>query len=515
MARAKRPVGTKPDTKKDNAKFSSKETDWDKGISVYAKDYIKLITRDLNNNLQQANKFLTKYTKDDIAKYLSDPKTHEKNLRNAVIYVYGASSHFRRLIQYFVGLSDLSYIVEPYKIDTQTANERTMRIQYRKTLKALSSMNIKTQLPKILTVCLREDVFYATLWTSNDSIIIQQLPSDYCQITTIEGNVPNVTFDFSYFGAGQNVRYLEFYPPEFKTKYEIYKKEGTKSRWMELDSPNSFAIKCNSDILDYAIPPFAGILREIYEIEDYKGLKLAKTALENYAMLWMKLPMDDEGRWILDYDKAKSFWRNLDSVLPEEVGSVLSPMDIEKISFDHSNTGDIDTIGESEQALYTAAGVSSLLFNNSKASANALLLSIKADQAITYGIVKSIGDALNRFIQMQPYGKNFIVNFLDVSPFNRAEVGDAYLKAASYGLPTISAYAASQGIGQAELDSMSFLENKVLDLHSLFQPLRNSAQMSGGADEGEGATEEGGAPPKPATALTDSGEQSREDGDDW
>ena len=190
-------------------------------------------------------------------------------------------------------------------------------------------------------------------------------------------------------------------------------------------------------------------------------------------------------------------------------------MDIGKISFDHSNTGDIDTIGESEQALYTAAGVSSLLFNNSKASANALLLSIKADQAITYGIVKSIGDALNRFIQMQPYGKNFIVNFLDVSPFNRAEVGDAYLKAASYGLPTISAYAASQGIGQAELDSMSFLENNVLDLHSLFQPLRNSAQMSGGADEGEGATEEGGAPPKPATALTDSGEQSREDGDDW
>ena len=302
MARAKRPVGTKPDTKKDDAKFSSKETDWDKGISVYAKDYIKLITRDLNNNLQQANKFLTKYTKDDIAKYLSDPKTHEKNLRNAVIYVYGASSHFRRLIQYFVGLSDLSYIVEPYKIDTQTANERTMRIQYRKTLKALSSMNIKTQLPKILTVCLREDVFYATLWTSNDSIIIQQLPSDYCQITTIEGNVPNVTFDFSYFGSGQNERYLEFYPPEFKAKYEIYKKEGTKSRWMELDSPNSFAIKCNSDILDYAIPPFAGILREIYEIEDYKGLKLAKTALENYAMLWMKLPMDEEGRWILDYD---------------------------------------------------------------------------------------------------------------------------------------------------------------------------------------------------------------------
>ena len=67
---------------------------------------------------------------------------------------------------------------------------------------------------------------------------------------------------------------------------------------------------------------------------------------------------------------------------------------------------------------------------------------------MTYGIVKSIEDMVNRYIQSLPYGKNFRVNFLDVSPFNRKEVGDAYLKAASYGLPTISAYAASQGIGQ-------------------------------------------------------------------
>ena len=46
----------------------------------------------------------------------------------------------------------------------------------------------------------------------------------------------------------------------------------------------SFAVKYNTDILNYAIPPFAGILREIYDIEDYKALKLTKTELENYAI---------------------------------------------------------------------------------------------------------------------------------------------------------------------------------------------------------------------------------------
>lgn len=480
------------------------------GISSKFAILNKLITRDLNNNTNRPTFSL--FTKDNITTYLSNPYTYEKQLRKAVVYIYGASPHFRRLIQYFVGLSDLSYIVEPYRIDPKKANIKTVNNNYRKVLNMLSSMSIKTQFPKILTVCLREDVFYGTAWITADNITIQQLPSDYCQISSVEGNVPNVTFDFSYFDAHGNL--LDYYPNEFKTKYNVYKK-NRMSRWIELDSPTSFAIKCNADILDYAIPPFAGILREIYELEDYRQLKLTKTALENYAMLAMKLPMSDDGSWGIDLDKAKEFWRNLDAVLPEEVGSVLTPMPIDKISFERTHTGDTDTISSAEQNLFTAAGVSSLLFNNEKASANALLLSIKADQSITYGIVKGIEDAVNRIIQAQSYGKNFRVNFLDVSPFNRKEAGDAYLKAASYGLPTISAYAASQGIGQAELDCMSFLEGRVLGLQDLFRPIQSSSQMSSSDVDSNAATDEGGAPTKDISELSDSGEQSSEDKDDW
>lgn len=475
------------------------------GISSKFAQLNKLITRDLNNNTNTPTFSL--YSKDDIQTYLSNPYTYEKQLRKAVTYIYGASSHFRRLIQYFVGLSDLAYVVEPYKIDPKKANTKTVNNNYRKVLNILSSMNIKTQLPKVLTVCLREDVFYGTLWVTNDSVTIQQLPSDYCSISTIEGNVPNVTFDFSYFDS--NSALLEYYPAEFQTKYRQYQ-ANRMTRWIELDSPTSFAIKCNSDILDYALPPFAGLLRELYDIEDYKQMKETKTALENYAMLTMKLPMEKDGTWGIDLPKAKEFWRNLDSVLPDEVGSVLSPMDIDKISFEKSNTGDTDTVSEAEQHMFSAAGVSSLLFNNEKASSNALLLSIKADQAITYGIVKSIQDAINRFLQSQGYGKNFKVNFLNISQYNAKEAGDAYLKAASYGMPTISYYCASQGLGQAELDSMSFLETEVLGLQDMFRPLQSSSQISSSDLNSSAATDEGGAPKKEIGEVSDSRETNSE-----
>ena len=332
------------------------------GISSKFSLLNKLITRDLNNNTNSPTFY--KYSKDEIALYLSNPYKYEKQLRQAVIYIYGASPHFRRVIQYFVGLSDLSYIVEPYKIDPKTANVRITNNNYRKVLNMLSSMHIKTQLPKILTVCLREDVFYGTFWVTSDNIVIQQLPSDYCSISTVEDGVPNVTFDFAYFSRHKDL--LDYYPDEFRVKYEQYK-NNRRVRWIELDSPYSFAIKCNSDILDYAMPPFAGILREIYELEEYRDMKLSKTALENYAMLAMTLPLNDDGSWGIDLDKAKDFWRNLDAVLPEEVGSILTPMPIDKISFERSNTSDVDTISDAEQNLFTAAGVSSLLFNNPKA----------------------------------------------------------------------------------------------------------------------------------------------------
>lgn len=463
----------------------------------------KMTTRNLNNEINKPT--FSRYTKDNITLYLTNPYTYESQLRSAVVYIYGASSHFRRLIQYFASLTDLSYVISPYKVDPTKANRQSMNRNYRRVLNMISSINPRTTFANIVTVCLREDVFYATMWVFDDSITIQQLPSDYCKISTVEGNVPNVTFDFSYFDSRSEL--LPYYPKEFEEKYNVYKKNRTE-KWIELDSPTSFAVKCNRDILDYSIPPFAGVLREIYDIEDYKQLKLTKTSLENYAMLVMTLGINPDGTWQMNLEKAKEFWMNLDSVLPEEIGSILSPMPIDKISFEKTNTASVNTVAEAEQNLFSAAGVSSLLFNNEKASANALSLSIKADQAITFGIVKGIEDALNRFLQTQSYGKNFKITFLDVSPFNRKEVGDMYLKAAQYGLPTVSMYCASQGLAQTELDSMNFLENDVLMIKELFKPLASSSTMSSSSN---GATDEGGAPQKDASELTESGIQNRED----
>ena len=106
--------------------------------------------------------------------------------------MYGASSHFRRLIQYFVGLSDLSYFILPYGIDASSAKGRFAK-KFLKASDYVSKFDIKRQCKDILTVCLREDVYYCTAREIGNKITFQQLPSDYCKISSMSDNVCNVT----------------------------------------------------------------------------------------------------------------------------------------------------------------------------------------------------------------------------------------------------------------------------------------------------------------------------------
>lgn len=460
----------------------------------------KLTYRDLNEYQTKENFHL--YTKDQITKFLKDPEQNEKELRNAMIYIYNASSHIRRLIQYFATLTDLSYIIAPHGVNYESEDPKKFKQRYRKTIDLLDKAHISSQFADILTVCFREDTYFGTLRESSDGITLQQLPSEFCKITSSEDGVFNVSFDFFYFESRNSL--LPFFSSEFQTKYKEYtgeipsKNKGKK--WIELDSPNSFAIKFNQDTPQYSTPPFAGVLREVYDIEDYKNLRLSRTELENYAMLVMTLGVDNTGNWVMDFDKAKEFWSNLAGVLPPQIGSILTPMKIDKISFDHSGVAEIDRISEAENNLWSAAGVSSMIFNSKITSSNALLTSIKADQALTYRVVKSIEAMLNRFLKSKGYSKHFHVLFLDTSRFNRKEVSDMCFKGCQYGMPLVSMYCASLGLNQSDMMSVNWLEDKVLNITSKFRPLQSSATMSGSS----------GRPTVDAEDLSDSGEASRE-----
>ena len=58
----------------------------------------RLILRDLNG--RNSSPSFSLYSKDQITDFLKDPYTNEANIRKAVVYIYGASSHFPAFLIY-------------------------------------------------------------------------------------------------------------------------------------------------------------------------------------------------------------------------------------------------------------------------------------------------------------------------------------------------------------------------------------------------------------------------------
>lgn len=472
----------------------------------------KLVLKDLRKN-NRDTLFFSKFTKEDIVRYLENPAKNERNLRNASIYLYTASNHYKRLIQYFAKLYLLHYIVIPYNLSDKV-NIKTFQNQYKKVLNLLENMNLKHEFIKVLTIAYREDIFYGYEYSTDESYFIKKLDPDYCTLTSIEDGVYNFAFDFSYFNTRKE-KLLE-YGGEFVTKYYAYKgNPETKSkgnpdlRWQELSSEKTICIKINED-LEFCLPPFTGVLEAIYDIQDYKLLKKNKSENDNYKVLSLKIPINkDSGEFLLDEGIASKFYRMLEGALPDGIGLALSPMDISSFSFQNNSSAERDAVEEATAQMWSSAGVSSLIFNNTSAGSTGLTQSIRADIDIAASVIKQIERWINRKIKNLNFTYKFKIQFLDVTRFNQDDVFDTYLKAGNAGTPVKMALAATLGYSPSDTINMAFLENDVLKMRDTIfgQPLLSSSTMS--PDK-----EDSGGRPKQKT-VDEKGQKTRDtDGND-
>jgi hypothetical protein len=446
----------------------------------------KLVMHDLEKASSKTS-ITVKYTKEQIIRFLDNPKKFQKELRNLSEYLYIVSPNYKRLILYFAGMLRFDYVVEPYDLDIDKSNKEQFKKQYNKVMKSLEIMNIPHEFTKILKHGFKEDIFYGYEYQTDDSYFIQRLDPDLCRIKSIEDGVYNFAFDFSYFKSKEHV---EKYPKEFQDKYKLYLIDKSEYKWQELSSDNTICFKVNEED-QHPIPPFSSIFESVFDIDENKRMRRVKTKMDNYMILTQRIPLDEKkgepNRFLIDIETAMAFHNKASQSLPEEVGLVTSPMPIEAIKMERKNT-DSDNVAEAERNYYNAAGVSQLLFNGDKSSNTALNKSIVTDEEIVFMCLKQFERWLNR--KLKSFNNNkykFRVKFLETTRFNIDNVQDRYLKAAQYGLPVKTALAATLGLTPSGLINMTYLENEILDLPNKFIPLSSSHTTSG--KDGAGAPE--------------------------
>ncbi len=471
------------------------------------RDLARLVKRDLNENETTMYTFSRSFNRDDVQRWITNPQKYEKQLRQVVRFLFFASSHFRRAVLYFATLPLFKYTVEMYGADFKTLDTDVVRKKYIDTVNFLEVMNLEHELSKVSLMCWLEDIFYGYEYRLKDSYFIQMLNPDYCQISSIEDGVFNFQFDFSYFNTRKAE--LDRFDPEFKEKYEIYLSNRRNKRWQELDSNKTICIKINENF-DYSVPPLSGILESLYDIEDFKQLKKARTELDNYLILVFGIPYlkdkDKANNFALSQDKALEFFNMAISYLPDQVGAILSPFErIDAIRVDRSDKV-VDTVAEAERAFYNDAGISQLLFSSQDASGAALTKSVMVDEMLIFKFLKQCERWVNR--KLKNYNKKifFRTHFLELTHMNKNEYIDNLKNAASLGAPVKMRYAVALGLTPSAVLHNEFVENQVFDIANTWVPLSSSYTQSSRQDEG-------GRPKVDEDNLSPEGEKTRERGD--
>lgn len=439
-----------------------------------------------------------KYSREQILTYLKNPRTNYKNLIEASNYLYTVSMLYQRIVEYFATMPTFDYVVSPVgNFDKMNAGKA--KTSYYETVRKLDVMDLRSLGLLAARVAMREGVFYGVEIASDESYFVYKLPYNYCKIVSWEDGCPLFSLDLTFFSNRELLK--DSMPSAIKNAYDAYKKGELRSKWFDVPGDISICIRAD-ETLDYICPPLAGAFTDCYMVEDFKDLAKSKEEIELYKLLSLKVPIDDEGKPKIPEPDMKRYYNQMANQLPDLIGLALNPFALDEVSFDRT-TADRDATLRAERDLWSTVGVSSLLFNNDKASSSALLQSIANDYAYVRPIVKSFERWVNKKLKIEAGTIRYKVIMPDVTIYNRTALADSLRKDMQYGLPCRSLLAAIH-YGFTPLDTLgqAWVENDMLDLNSRFRvPVSANSVSVSEQDAGRPVSEE---------PISDAGEKTRE-----
>lgn len=447
----------------------------------------------------------------EILRMLEDPRRNSKQLIETSRYLSASSSYYMRLMLYMARMTTLDFMVSPNSLDREVIleDEEKFKETYLEALKYIESFNIKHEFGKILLTMVVEDVFYGyerrRTQGGRSISTIQQFPADYCRLTGVSDGNFTFAFDMSYFGY--DVEKLKSFPREFTTMYKNYL--NTNEAWQPVDPRKGVCFKFRED-LDYLFPPFAAIMPDILDHQETKDLLKSKNKLENFKFYQQKIPFKKDARsekdYLINLKSVKMFHDNFKTILPDEIGLVSTPMEIEEYSFEKKNNNLGNAAKEGRDEIFDSAGLPSGLFINSGSkSAVALIKAIQTDEAIMFHVLRQFERFFNNRLAYRFKDYSFKTVFPDLTVYNREDKTDQFLKLAQYGVANKFLVASSIGLSGTDLVGMTTLENDIFGLDELLTPLQSSHTASGGPDKKESGGQE-----VSVSKLSDKGAEQRD-----
>ena len=443
-----------------------------------------------------------------------------KTMREVSDFFYKASGIYSRILRYMAFMYRYDWMVTPYINDEKVKQEKLLDGFY-KSLRTLDNYGVKKNLGEIALKILRFGVYYGYKIPYNNSVVLQELPPNYCRSRFNKGNKPAVEFNMKFFdeqyrNTVQRMKVLDLFPDEFKKGYILYKKgklppefQGDTSGWYLLDPAKTVRFTVNGE--EY--PAFISVIPLIIDLDEAQALDKKKTLQKLLKIVVQKMPLDKNGELIFDVDEAQQLHNNAVQMLSRAIGvdvlTTFADVEVEDM-VDNQASAQTDDLQRVERQVYNEAGVSQMQFNTD--GNIALEKSILNDEATMYNMLLQFEGFLNELLE--PYNTNikkveYKVQLLTTTIYNYKDLSKLYKEQMQIGfskmLPQIAL-----GQSQSSILANAYFENDILDLVNVFIPPLMSSTMNenilnrvkGGnpssetANKSNGSGEEAGRPRK-------------------
>lgn len=494
--------------------------------------YPGMLTPDLMNQRMKDTSFSPiALSSEDLKKALDDPKNSEESLRSMVEYMEILSSPFRRIIDYMESMLALDYTYTVTNVDEPSEyKSRGFKKDQKAVFDWLDRFDHQNHFRTISRQLLRNEIFVACLRDEGGQIVIQELPLQYCKITSKWDYGYLISFNFMYFvQAGVDI---DLYPEFFKKKFsDLFDKKNNVQKynphvppelrgkseyayWVDLPPQVAFVFKLDPSITT-AVPKYASLLPEFIDQNYIRSLQKAMLTSSSSKVLLGQVPMLKDTKTkiadmiAIDSTTLARFLALVKSSLSDSLKVAAAPLeDMKAISFE----GDNELYDSWLRAAISSSGINSSLIYSSKLKANAIesQLSFQSDSlSLEQALYPQFNSFFNYFVGKIKDKKKYKYQFEfegNAYYLDRKQRFENAMSLANLGIVLPQKIAASQGMKPQSFIRM-MEESKASGFTDLLTPMISAFQQSGNQNN-----ESNGRPKKSDSELGDEGVETRSTG---
>lgn len=418
------------------------------------------------------------YDKEEIIRIVNQGSSIERAELSE--FFFATNGLYKRIILHYATFLTYSWILVPYPKDKYgrgNIQEKKTAATYYDAADFCTTFQIDRKCALFAKDILVKGAYYGLIHDESDTVVIQDLPFDYCRSRFKNAHdVDIVEFNMTFFDTIRDEQLrkeiLETYPKFIQRSYRKYKyHKGNK--WIFLPAEMGIYFSYFEER-----PFFLDLIPLLDDLDDYKEIDKERN-MQSLKRILVQQVLTDGMKLVFEPEEAEEMHNGALEMMANnpdvDVLTTYNKVQLLDMSSDDDEKTEINDI---QDLIYSSAGLSKeLFFSTTEAGLN---YSVNNDLAMTMILGQRFAAFFTALLNYKFENKKvkFKLLILPISYYNSADYTSRAKELAAFGYSFLTPIL-STGLDQTNLAALKDLENDLLDLDEVLKPLQSSYTQSG------------------------------------